>query len=319
MAGVTARMKGRDRQAQRLISDVTDWARREDDVGAVALVGSYARKSARMASDVDLVIVSAHFQQLAEDLSWFTRLRPGASSYAHRRGVGCLSVDSVSDLAYTSTWGWSYQPGPSYHLTLARIESLPAGTLSSSTGTNYSREPRTRSTVVPHDDPLAALREETACWTHRKENVGDEGARNRRGRTMTSLAVLRGVDAVTVPVPDLDQGLEFYRDQLGHELVWRNDAVGQVGLRLPESHAELVLSTNLEYAVNWLVRSVSEAVETIVEAGGKVIIEPTQISVGRLAVVNDPFGNALVLLDLSAGRYVTDVDGRVLGVQPRAS
>jgi catechol 2,3-dioxygenase-like lactoylglutathione lyase family enzyme len=52
---------------------------------------------------------------------------------------------------------------------------------------------------------------------------------------MTSLAVLHGVDAVTVPVPDLDQGLEFCRDQLGHELVWRNDAVGQVGLRLPES------------------------------------------------------------------------------------
>ena len=136
---------------------------------------------------------------------------------------------------------------------------------------------------------------------------------------MSNLALLRGVDAVTVPVPDLDQGLQFYRDQLGHELVWRNDAVGQVGLRLPESQAELVLSTNLEYAVNWLVRSVSEAVETIVDAGGKVILQPTRIAVGQLAVVNDPFGNALVLLDLSAGRYVTDVDGHVLGVQPRAA
>ena len=60
---------------------------------------------------------------------------------------------------------------------------------------------------------------------------------------MSSLAVLRGVDAVTVPVPDLDQGLQFYRDQLGHQLAWRNDAVGQVGLRSPESQAELVLST----------------------------------------------------------------------------
>ena len=89
---------------------------------------------------------------------------------------------------------------------------------------------------------------------------------------MTSLAVLRGVDAVTVPVPDLDEGLDFYRDHLGHELVWRNDALGQVGLRLPESQAELVLSTNLEYAVNWLVRSVSEAVEVILEAGGQVIL-----------------------------------------------
>ena len=66
--------------------------------------------------------------------------------------------------------------------------------------------------------------------------------------------------------------------------MWRNDAEGQVGLRLPESQAELVLSTNLEYAVNWLVSSVSEAVETIVEAGGKLILEPTQIPGGRLAV-----------------------------------
>ncbi len=55
---------------------------------------------------------------------------------------------------------------------------------------------------------------------------------------MSSLAVLRGVDAVTVPVLILTRGLQFYRDQLGHELVWRNDAVGQVGLRLPESQAE---------------------------------------------------------------------------------
>jgi predicted enzyme related to lactoylglutathione lyase len=102
---------------------------------------------------------------------------------------------------------------------------------------------------------------------------------------MSSLAVLRGVDAGTVPIRDLDQGLQFYRDQLGHELAWRNDAVGQVGLRLPESQAELVLSTNLEYAVNWLVTSVSKAVETIVDAGGKVILKPTQIPVGRLADV----------------------------------
>ena len=100
----------------------------------------------------------------------------------------------------------------------------------------------------------------------------------------------------------LTRGLSSIGTSWGHELVWRNDAVGQVGLRLPESQAELVLSTNLEYAVNWLVRSVSGLVKAIVEAGGKVIIEPTQIPVGRLAVVNDPFGNALVLLDLSPRR-----------------
>jgi len=122
------------------------------------------------------------------------------------------------------------------------------------------------------------------------------------------------VDAVTLPVPDLDQGLEFYRDQLGHELLWRNDELGQAGLRLPDGETELVLSTSLEYAPNWLVASVDEAIKSIVAAGGTVLTGPTSIPVGRLAVVADPFANALVLLDLSTGRYATNERGEVTGV-----
>ena len=112
--------------------------------------------------------------------------------------------------------------------------------------------------------------------------------------------------------------MEFYSDHLGHELLWRNDEVGQAGLRLPESRTELVLSTSLQYVPNWLVTSVDEAVEIVVTAGGTVLTEPTQIPVGRLAVVTDPFGNALILLDLSAGHYVTDARGCVTGVIPKA-
>ena len=132
---------------------------------------------------------------------------------------------------------------------------------------------------------------------------------------MSTSPLLRMVDAVTVPVPDLDQGLRFYRDRLGHELLWRNDAIGQAALRLPESGTELVLSTGLSYAPTWLVASVEQATETFVAAGGRVLAEPARIAVGRVAVVADPFGNALVLLDLSAGRYVTDPEGSVIGVE----
>ena len=131
---------------------------------------------------------------------------------------------------------------------------------------------------------------------------------------MSNAPILRSIDAVTVPVPDLDQGLAYYRDQLGHEVIWRNDDLGQVGLRLPESAAELVLTTRQNYEPNWLVSSVSQAVAAMVSGGGRVIVEERQIPVGRLAVVADPFGNALVLLDLSAGTYVTDQDRHVVGV-----
>jgi predicted enzyme related to lactoylglutathione lyase len=136
---------------------------------------------------------------------------------------------------------------------------------------------------------------------------------------MSREPVLRMVDAVTVPVPDLDEGLAFYSDQLGQELLWRNDDVGQAGLGLPDGETELVLSTRLEYAPSWLVASVDEAVERIVAAGGSVIAPPAPIPVGRLALVADPFGNALVLLDLSVGRYSTDEAGNVTGVAPRGA
>jgi predicted enzyme related to lactoylglutathione lyase len=124
------------------------------------------------------------------------------------------------------------------------------------------------------------------------------------------------VDAVTVPVPDLDRGLAFYRDQLGHDLLWRDDERGQAGLRLPDGATELVLSTRLDYAPSWLVGSIDEAVDRIVAAGGTVLVEPAGTPVGRLAVVADPFANAPVLLDLSTGRYATDEEGRVIGVTP---
>ena len=133
---------------------------------------------------------------------------------------------------------------------------------------------------------------------------------------MRRSALLRKVDAVTVPVPDLDSGLRFYCDRLGHAVLWRNDSIGQAGLRLPDSDSELVLTTQLEYAPNWLVSSADEAADAIRAAGGRVITEPFDNPVGRVTVIADPFDNVLVLLDLSKGRYVSDHTGSVTGIEP---
>ena len=97
-------------------------------------------------------------------------------------------------------------------------------------------------------------------------------------------------------------------------LLWRNDAVGQAGLRLPDSPTEIVLSTDVDYAPGWLVASLDEAIEQITAAGGRVVDQPRTIPVGKVAVVADPFGNRLVLLDLSRGRYVTDDAQNVVNV-----
>jgi hypothetical protein len=73
------------------------------------------------------------------------------------------------------------------------------------------------------------------------------GPFGRHDRRMTAQPLLRSVDAVTVPVPDLDAGLGFYRDRLGHSLLWRHGEIGQAGLQLAASDTELVLTTRGAY------------------------------------------------------------------------
>jgi len=73
---MSARLKGRRLQVERLTRDITRWAQSRDDVEAVVLVGSFVRGRVGMASDVDLVILTPHFAQLAENPSWFLQLRP---------------------------------------------------------------------------------------------------------------------------------------------------------------------------------------------------------------------------------------------------
>jgi predicted enzyme related to lactoylglutathione lyase len=125
--------------------------------------------------------------------------------------------------------------------------------------------------------------------------------------------LLRKVDCVQIPVPDLDGGLAFYQDRLGHKLLWRTATAA--GLGLADSDSELVLQTQRpQPEVNFLVGSVDEAVTQLTRAGGTVVVEPVDIPVGRVAVIADPFGNRLTILDLTKGRYRTDADGNVTGV-----
>jgi predicted enzyme related to lactoylglutathione lyase len=123
---------------------------------------------------------------------------------------------------------------------------------------------------------------------------------------MPASSLLQKVDAVQVPVPDLDAGLRFYRDRLGHQLRWRNDQIGQAGLAMPGSDTEIVLATGQKYEPNWLVTSAEAAAAAVQAAGGRLVAEASDIPVGRVAVVADLFGNTLVLVDLSKGRYGTD-------------
>ena len=52
------------------------WASAQEDMQAIALVGSYARGAARDDSDIDLVLLTDEPQKYLEDLKWMERFGP---------------------------------------------------------------------------------------------------------------------------------------------------------------------------------------------------------------------------------------------------
>ncbi|MDP9238026.1 MAG: VOC family protein [Chloroflexota bacterium] len=127
--------------------------------------------------------------------------------------------------------------------------------------------------------------------------------------------LFRKVDCIRMPVADLEGGLAFYRDALGHQLNWRTATAA--GLRMPDSDAEIVIHTEGHLSeVDLLVDSVEQAANRFTEAGGRIVSGPFDIAIGRCAVVADRWGNVLVILDMSKGRLTVDAKGNVIGNQP---
>ncbi len=124
--------------------------------------------------------------------------------------------------------------------------------------------------------------------------------------------LLKKVDCIMIYVPDLDEGIAFYRDRLGHPLIWRiPDAAG---LKMPDTDTEIVLQCGQKgMEVDFLVPSADEAADEFVKAGGTVVVPPFDIHIGRCVVVQDPWGHAFVMLDMSKGRLITDEEGNVIG------
>lgn len=118
----------------------------------------------------------------------------------------------------------------------------------------------------------------------------------------TSASLLRKIDCVMIRVPDLETGARFYEHACGLRRLWGDTS--SVGLAMSDTDAEIVVHTMdlpSGCGVHFLVDDVPVAVVELVGNGSRVIEEPFEIPVGRCAVLADPFGNALCILDLSKG------------------
>jgi len=132
---------------------------------------------------------------------------------------------------------------------------------------------------------------------------------------MNSNPLFQNVDCLGVRVPDIEEALTFYQGRLGQRLLWQTPTSAGLAFSDAEPMPELVLHTDVwPIATAIKVECVAEAVERFLDSGGTLVEAPSEIAIGQLAVVADPWNNHLVLLDSSKGRLQTDTAGNVVGV-----
>jgi predicted enzyme related to lactoylglutathione lyase len=112
--------------------------------------------------------------------------------------------------------------------------------------------------------------------------------------------MLRKIDCVMVPVPDLVAAAAYYERVFRLTVNWRDDTA--VGMRLPGSDAEVVLNIEGISGVHYLVDDVLTAVREATDDGCTLVLGPFEVVIGKCAVLEDPFGNRVYLLDMTKGR-----------------
>ena len=115
--------------------------------------------------------------------------------------------------------------------------------------------------------------------------------------------MLRKIDCVMIRVDDVAAAARYYEHVFGLAPQWSGD--GAIGLRFPDSDAEVVLHCEDDIPgtveVHYLVNDVIAAVDACVSQGCEILTPPFDITVGKCTVIRDPFGVRLCLLDLTKG------------------
>ncbi|MDO4296161.1 MAG: VOC family protein [bacterium] len=118
------------------------------------------------------------------------------------------------------------------------------------------------------------------------------------------------IDCVSFYVNDLEDGISFYADAMGLNLLWRTETSCGLGLR--HGSTEIVLHTRKMPLMNVKVACVEKALELFLQKGGFLETEIFDTDVGKAAVVRDVWDNCYCLVDVTKGRYRVDSDGNML-------
>jgi predicted enzyme related to lactoylglutathione lyase len=123
--------------------------------------------------------------------------------------------------------------------------------------------------------------------------------------------MLRKIDCVMIRVDDVKAAATFYADVFGLRPLWSGK--DSMGLVFPETDAEIVLHCNPDVPssveVHYLADDVIAAVAQYVVKGCHLLVEPFDIAIGKCAVIADPFGTRLCILDMTQGPLIPNIAG----------
>lgn len=106
-----------------------------------------------------------------------------------------------------------------------------------------------------------------------------------------------------IRVEDIEAASKYYTEVFGLRPLW-GDA-NSVGLGFPETDAEIVLHNESDIPSNvevyYLVDNVESAVSELQKKECTTIVGPFDISIGKCAIIRDPFGTRLCILDMTKG------------------
>lgn len=113
---------------------------------------------------------------------------------------------------------------------------------------------------------------------------------------------LKKIDAVLLRVKNLEKSAAFYVDVMGLKRGWNDTERQMIGLLFPGNDTELVLhcdenlpDPNISYQVDDVVKFVEE----YKCRGYKVLVEPFDIRCGKCAILQDPEGHSVEVMDIT--------------------
>lgn len=115
--------------------------------------------------------------------------------------------------------------------------------------------------------------------------------------------MLRKIDCIMIRVDDVEAAAAYYAKIFGLHPQWSGD--DSIGLMFSETDAEIVLHNDpaipSSVEVHYLVDDVVDAVAHLAAQGCQILVAPFPITIGNCAVIRDPFGTRLCILDMTKG------------------